>query len=91
MYASLARFGYGSAKSMRPSKVKKQVSKLTSKIPSSMKPKNAKAKKIIEGVKLKAGQGYTKAYDATLGTSTRRKVTTGVIGGGIGFDIFDDD
>ena len=37
-----------------------------------------------------AFKGYRKVYRGTLGTSNE-KVTTGVIGGGIGFDIFDDD
>jgi len=53
--------------------------------------KTTKVKKAVSGAGNKINQAYRSAYMGTLGTSTRRKVTTGVIGGGIGFDIFDDD
>ena len=46
-----------------------------------------KINKLGQGI----GKKYGQVYKGTLGTSNRRKVTTGVIGGGIGFDIFDDD
>ena len=53
--------------------------------------KTTKVQKAVSGAGNKINQAYRSAYMGTLGTSTRRKVTTGVIGGGIGFDIFDDD
>ena len=110
MYAALARFGYGIAKALRPSKVSKalsgrKVQKLRGKtgkpVFESIKAYGAegsklagatgKAAKITQGGMKQAFKGYRKVYRGTLGTSNRRKVTTGVIGGGIGFDIFDDD
>ena len=92
MYASLARFGYGIAKSLRPSNVKKVIDAGKSKITASMKPNrtNAKAKKGIEGAKTKTAKGYSKAYEATLGTPTRRKVTSGVLATSFINDILND-
>jgi len=110
MYASLARFGYGIAKALRPSKVSKvlsgqKVQKLRKKtgkpVYESIKAYGKEGGKlasatgntaqITKGGMKQAFKGYRKLYRGTLGTSNKRKVTTGVIGGGIGFDIFDDD
>ena len=92
MYASLARFGYGIAKSLQPSNVKKIIDAGKSKIPASMKPNitNVKAKKVIEGASIKTAKGYSKAYEATLGTPTRRKVTSGVLATSFINDILND-
>ena len=46
------------------------------------KKKSALLKKGIKGTKSKIAQGYEKLYAGTLGTSTRRKVTSGTL---IGF------
>jgi len=87
MYASLARFGYGIAKSLKPDNIKKLLSPALEKVakPAVMGKKMSKGKatfnKGIRGAANKGYKGYTKAYDTTLGTSTRRKVTSGVIGG----------
>jgi len=100
MYASLARFGYGIAKSLRPSKLKRGMriagDKVVKKrLDPAKSPKLSAAEdsglNFMTSAGSKIQKGYTKAYQATLGSSTKRKVTTGVIGGGIGFDIFDDD
>tara|TARA_R100001440_G_scaffold12010_1_gene21201 strand:- start:191 stop:457 length:267 start_codon:yes stop_codon:yes gene_type:complete len=88
MYTALARFGYGIAKSLRPGKIKKMVKpaadKVASKIPA------GKSKDLLAGASSKVGEGYRKAYGATLGTSTRRKVTSAVIGTSFLKDILDD-
>ena len=88
MYTALARFGYGIARSLRPSKVKKMVKpaadKVAAKLPS------GKASQMFAGASEKIGKGYRAAYSGTLGTSTRRKVTSAVIGTSFLKDILDD-
>ena len=44
-------------------------------------PKTEKIIKGTTGLGKKAYEGYRKAYASTLGTSTRRKVTSGTVGG----------
>jgi hypothetical protein len=110
MYASLARFGYGIARSLRPSKIK-QVFKsgkftpkgdkfdkfrdTTKKLRTSAEvklgaDKTAKIKAAASGVADKVSKGYRSAYASTLGTSTRRKVTSGVLATSFIKDILDD-
>ena len=88
MYASLARFGYNIAKKLRPGKIKKKikptVDKLKSKLPS------GKASNLAAGATDKIGKGYRSAYAATLGSSTKRKVTSAVLGTSFINDILDD-
>jgi hypothetical protein len=88
MYASLARFGYKIAKNLRPGKIKKKikpsVDKLKSKLPA------GKASNLASGATDKIGKGYRSAYAATLGSSTRRKVTSAVLGTSFLNDILDD-
>lgn len=88
MYTALARFGYGIAKSLRPGKIKKKikptVDKLKSKLPT------GKASNLAAGATDKIGKGYRSAYAATLGSSTKRKVTSAVIGTSFINDILDD-
>jgi len=88
MYASLARFGYNIAKNLRPGKIKKKikptVDKLKSKLPS------GKASNLAAGATDKIGKGYRSAYAATLGSSTKRKVTSAVLGTSFINDILDD-
>ena len=88
MYTALARFGYGLAKSLRPGKIKKKikstVDKLKSKLPS------GKASNLAAGATDKISKGYRTAYASTLGTSTRRKVTSGVLATSFIKDILDD-
>ena len=88
MYTSLARFGYAIAKNLRPGKIKKivkpSVDKFKSKLPA------GKASKIASGATDKIGKGYRSAYAATLGSSTKRKVTSAVLGTSFINDILDD-
>jgi len=88
MYASLARFGYKIAKNLRPGKIKKKqkpsVDKLKSKLPA------GKASNLASGATDKIGKGYRSAYAATLGSSTKRKVTSAVLGTSFINDILDD-
>jgi len=88
MYASLARFGYKIAKNLRPGKIKKKikpsVDKLKSKLPA------GKASNLASGATDKIGKGYRSAYAATLGSSTKRKVTSAVLGTSVINDILDD-
>ena len=88
MYTALARFGYGIAKSLRPGKIKKivkpTVDKLKSKLPA------GKASNLAAGATDKISKGYRTAYASTLGTSTRRKVTSGVLATSFIKDILDD-
>ena len=88
MYTALARFGYGIAKSLRPGKIKKKikptVDKLKSKLPT------GKASNLAAGATDKISKGYRTAYASTLGTSTRRKVTSGVLATSFIKDILDD-
>ena len=96
MYAALARFGYGLAKKIRPSKVKKVLKpayeKATKKAFTGAKMSSLEDKgiKAIQGVSQKAYKGYRKAYGATLGTSTKRKVTSAALGGYTIGQMFDD-
>tara|TARA_R110002096_G_scaffold75146_1_gene177959 strand:+ start:146 stop:484 length:339 start_codon:yes stop_codon:yes gene_type:complete len=112
MYASLARFGYNIAKSLRPSKIKKAFKSgktkftpkgdgfdkfrdTTKKLRSSAEiklgaAKTSKIKKAVSGAGSKISQGYRSAYMGTLGTSTRRKVTSAVLGTSFLNDILDD-
>lgn len=96
MYAALARFGYGLARKIRPSKIKKALKpayeKATKKAftGAKMSPLEDKGIKAIQGASQKAYKGYRKAYGAALGTSTRRKVTSGVLGGYALGKVFDD-
>lgn len=95
IYGTLARLGMRFAKGLSSksigkaaskvgqTKYGKQASKFASKQFSKL-PK--KGKKILTQEKVKkVGQGvvnkYDKLYGATLGTSTRRKVTSGTVGG----------
>jgi len=88
MYASLARFGYKIAKNLRPGKIKKKikpsVDKLKSKLPA------GKASNLESGATDKIGKGYRSAYAVTLGSSTKRKVTSAVLGTSFINDILDD-
>lgn len=112
MYTALARFGYGIARSLRPSKVKKAFSGAKSKFtpkgdgfdkfrdPAKKlrttseqllgKDKTSKVASAVSGLSKKVGEGYRSAYMGTLGTSTRRKVTSAVIGTSFLKDILDD-
>ena len=88
MYTALARFGYKIAKNLRPSKIKKKikpsVDKLKGKLPA------GKASNLASGATDKIGKGYRSAYAATLGSSTKRKVTSAVLGTSFINDILDD-
>ena len=88
MYTALARFGYNIAKSLRPSKIKKSFkgakTKIKSKLPA------GKASNLAAGATDKISKGYRTAYASTLGTSTRRKVTSGVLATSFIKDILDD-
>tara|TARA_Y100000385_G_C12569098_1_gene415528 strand:+ start:51 stop:317 length:267 start_codon:yes stop_codon:yes gene_type:complete len=88
MYTALARFGYKIAKNLRPGKIKKKikpsVDKFKSKLPA------GKASNLASGATDKIGKGYRSAYAATLGSSTKRKVTSAVIGTSFLNDILDD-
>jgi len=96
MYAALARLGYGLAKKIRPSKIKKALKpaydKATKKAwtGAKMSPLEDKGIKAIQGASQKAYKGYRKAYGAALGTSTRRKVTSAALGGYTLGQMFDD-
>ena len=96
MYAALARFGYGIVKSLKPSKVKTLLTPAVKKAtkPSMQGTRFAGAEdKLIKGIKgaaSKGYKGYEKLYGATVGTPTRRKVTSaGLTGYGLG-SFFDD-
>lgn len=87
MYTALARFGYGIAKALAPSNVKK-ILKPAYDLATKSALKGTKyasgEEKLIRGIKgaaQKGMSGYEKLYGATLGTETRRKVTSGVLGG----------
>ena len=88
MYTALARFGYGIARSLRPSKIKKMIKptadKVMKKIPAGI------ASTMAAGATDKISKGYRTAYASTLGTSTRRKVTSGVLATSFIKDILDD-
>ena len=98
MYTSLARFGYGLARSLRPSKVKKLLTPALKKATESKMAgtKLAGAEKtLIKGIKGTAStgyKGYRKLYGATLGTSGARKATSAGLGiYGIGSFLTGDD
>lgn len=90
MYPALARFGYGIVKKLRPSKIKNLIKPTAQKLGDKL-PKGSRMAKIYEGTGSKMYSGYRKAYGATVGTSTRRKVTSGVLGGYTLGRIFDED
>jgi hypothetical protein len=112
MYTALARFGYGIAKSLRPSKIKKvfkgaktkitpkgdgfdkfrdTTKKLRTRSEQLLGPaKTTKVQKAVSGAGSKINQAYRSAYMGTLGTSTRRKVTSGVLATSFVKDILDD-
>lgn len=87
MYTALARFGYGIAKALRPSKVKKLLTpaleKATKPAFKGTKYASGEAKLIsgIEGAAQKGYKGYKKLYGATLETSAGRKATASGLGG----------
>jgi hypothetical protein len=96
MYTALARFGYGIATKLRPSKVKSLIQPMYDKatkkaVTGKMSATEDKFIRGLQGAAKKGYKGYTKAYEATLGTSTRRKVTSGVLGGYTLGSIFDDE
>lgn len=98
MYTALARFGYGIAKALRPSKVKKLLSpayqKATKPAFKGTKYASGEAKLIkgIEGAAQKGYEGYRKLYGATLGSSAKRKATMSGVGGfGLGSFLAGDD
>jgi len=98
MYTALARFGYGIAKGLKPEKVKKFLQPGLEKIakPATKKNKLSKSKKLFNkgarGAAKRGYEGYTKAYDFTLGTSTRHKATTfGAAGYGLSSFLDSDD
>lgn len=79
IYPALARFGYGVARAIRPSMVASAIKKFT---PQAIKdiefsPMVAKG---VEGAKEKVSSGYRSLYAGTLGSETKRKVTSGVLG-----------
>lgn len=78
IYPALARFGYGVARAIRPSMVGSAIKKFT---PQAIKdiefsPMVAKG---VEGAKQKVSSGYRSLYAGTLGSETKRKVTSGVL------------
>lgn len=79
IYPALARFGYGIARSLRPTKVGSAIKKIT---PVAVKEAefSPMVTKGLEGAKKKISSGYRSLYAGTLGSSTRRKVTSGVLG-----------
>jgi len=99
MYATLARLGFGVAKALRPSKLKKglrTIGQYTTKPAFDVK-KNPKLNaaegkfiNLLQSGSKKGQQLYTKGYKAALGTSTRRKVTSGVLGTYAIGKVFDD-
>ena len=79
IYPALARFGYGIARAIRPSKVGSAIKKIT---PVAVKEAefSPMVTKSIEGAKKKISSGYRSLYAGTLGSETKRKVTSGVLG-----------
>jgi len=79
IYSALSRFGYGVARSLRPTKVGLAIKKIT---PVAVKEAefSPMVTKGLEGAKKKISSGYRSLYAGTLGSSTRRKVTSGVLG-----------
>ena len=89
IYSSLARFGYGVARAVRPGKILKGAKAVT---PESFKATSSSP--ILQGIKNKVYNPAYKAKDAsgslygayrgiykgTLGSETKRKVTSGVLG-----------
>ena len=96
----MAELGLMGAKAIRPTKLKKGLRYVGDKVikkrlDSSKYPKMSgfedKGLNFLSAAGEKTRKGYYYAYKKTLGSSTKRKVTSGVVAGGIGFDIFDDD
>ena len=79
IYPALARFGYGIARAIRPTKVASAIKKIT---PVAVKEAqfSPMVTKGLEGAKKKISSGYRSLYAGTLGSSTKRKVTSGVLG-----------
>ena len=79
IYSALSRFGYGVARSLRPTKVGSAIKKIP---PVAVKEAefSPMVTKGLEGAKKKISSGYRSLYAGTLGSSTRRKVTSGVLG-----------
>lgn len=99
MYAALARFGYGIAKSLRPSKLKRGMRIVGEKVgKKQIDPKKSPKLSGYEDKTLnflnEAGAAtrkiYTKGYKATLGSPTKRKVTSAALGGYTIGQMFDD-
>ena len=92
IYPALARFGYGIARAIRPTKVASAIQKITP-----VAVKEAEFSPIVsrgvEGAKKKIYSGYRSLYAGTLGSETKRKVTSGVLGtyGTMSFLNRDDD
>jgi hypothetical protein len=100
IFTKMAELGLMGARAIRPTKLKRGMRIAGEKvIKKRLDPKKYPKMSTYEdtGLKLmsslgeKTQKGYSYAYKKTLGTSGRRKFTTGVVTGGIGFDIFDDD
>ena len=94
MYTALARFGYGlaragykAARAIRPSKVKKMLKpaydRATKPALQGTKFASGEASLIkgIKGAAKKGYEGYRGLYGATLGSSTKRKITSASLGG----------
>ena len=79
IYPALARFGYGIARAIRPSKVGSAISKYTPKAVKDIEfsPMIAKG---VEGAKQKVSSGYRALYGNTLGTQKGRQVAGGALG-----------
>ncbi len=79
IYPALARFGYGVARAIRPSNVGSAIKKFTTQAVKDIEfsPMIAKG---VEGAKQKVSSGYRSLYAGTLGSETKRKVTSGVLG-----------
>lgn len=79
IYKMLSTFGYGIARAIRPSKVGSAIKKIT---PVAVKEAEFSPfiTKGLEGAKKKISSGYRSLYAGTLGSETKRKVTSGVLG-----------
>ena len=99
MYSTLAKLGFGIARSLRPSKLKRGMRIVGQKVgKKQIDPKKSPKLSDFEYKSLnflnEAGAAtrkiYTKGYKATLGSSTKRKVTSAALGGYTIGQIFDD-
>ena len=100
IFTKMAELGLMGAKAIRPTKLKKGLRYVGDKvIKKRLDPKKNpkmsgfedKGLNFLSAAGEKTRKGYSYAYKKALGSSTRRKVTSGVVAGGVGFDIFDDD